>query len=248
MDLQKLLDAMNVAKAALDKSPEDKALKDAYEAAKKAYDEAKAAADAGGDPEDESSWDDKTKAYIAKLRGESAKHRTKAKELASKLETTEAQKKAILKAAGIESEDDKPEEKLKKAVNDNHALSYRTAILEAAMEHGIAKTDVEYFSYLVEKRTAELKDDEELSDEAMGELVTEVKKRTGGGKANTSTGGGKGEGGKGSGNPPPEGGSGAVTLDQFCKMTFAEKSKLYGDNSALYNQLVNEAKAQNRLI
>lgn len=239
---------MNAAKAASDAKPEDAALKTAYEEAKAAY-EAKKAEEEGGDDEgepDESKLDEKTKAYIAKLRGENAKHRTKNKELNSKLTTTEAQKKAILKAAGIEDESENPEEKLKVTTSKNQELEFRSAILEQALENGIPKEDVKYFSFLVSEAAADLKDGEELSDEKMAEIVSDVKKRSGGGKGNTSVGNGKG--GKGSGNPNPEGGNGGVTLDQFVKMNFAEKTKLYGQNPDLYNQLMSEARKQNRLV
>lgn len=252
MNLQQLLEAMNAAKAELDKKSEDESLKGKYEAAKKAYEDAKAAEDAnqGGDGNeedpDESKLDPKTKAYIAKLRAENAKHRTKAKDLGSKLEATEAQKKAILKAAGIEDESEDPAEKLKSAQANNDALTFRTAILEMAVENGIGKEDVDYFQFLVQQKAATLKDDEELSDEQMAGIVADVKKRSGGGKANTSVGSGKG--GSGSGNPPPEGGQGGVTLDQFVKMSFGEKTKLYGQNPDLYNKLLKEARESNRLV
>jgi hypothetical protein len=251
MTLQQLLDAMNAAKAALDASPEDASLKGKYEAAKKAYDDAKAAADADGEDEtvdpDESKLDDKTKAYIAKLRGEAAKHRTKAKELTSKLTQTEAQKKAILKAAGIEEESEKPEEQLKTVTQQANELQFRTAILEMAMDNGIAKEDVKFFQFLVQEASSELKDDEELSDEKMAAIVADVKKRGGKGSANTGLNGNK-DGKGGSGNPPPAGEQGDVSLDQFCKMSLMEKTALYGKNQDLYNKLMNQARQQNRLV
>lgn len=244
MTLQQLLDAMNAAKAAYDAKPEDTALKAAYESAKTAYEAKKAEEEGEGEP-DESKFDDATKAYIAKLRGENAKHRTKAKELASKLTTTEAQKKAILKAAGIEDESENPEEKLKLTTSKNQELEFRSAILETALEHGIAKDDVKYFSFLVQEASSQLKDDEELSDEALKLIVADVRKRGSGKSASTSVGGG----GKGKDeNPNPEDKGGAVKLDDFVRMNFSEKTKLYGQNPDLYNQLVAEAKRTNRLI
>lgn len=244
MKLQKLLEAMTAAKAALDAKPEDAALKTAHDEAKKAYDDAKAAADAGDEEEpDESKLDDKTKAHLKKLRDENAKHRLKNKDLTSQLGVSEAQKKAILKAAGIESEEEKPEEKLKASQTKNQELEFRSAILEMALENGIPKEDVKFFTFLVQEATATLKDNEELSDEKMAEIVADVQKR-GGGKASTSVGGGKGD----KGSKTPEGGKGGITLDMFCKMTFSEKAKLYGENPDLYTQLKDEAKAKNRLI
>lgn len=243
MTLKQLLDAMNEAKAKAEAAPEDAALKTAYEAAKAAHD-AKAAEEADDrTEEDESKWDEATKAYIARLRGENANHRTKNKDLKSKLSESEAKKKAILKAAGIEDDSENPEEKLKTAGAQNSELTFRNAMLEMALENGIPKEDVKYFSFLVQEATASLKDDEELSPEQMAGLVADVKKRSGGKAANTSVNGK----GAGSGTPPP-GGNDQVNLDGFCKMRFTEKSALYGKNPALYEQLMQEAKRTNRLV
>lgn len=239
---------MNAAKAELDKAPDDAGLKTKFEEAKTAYEAKKAEKEDEDGEVDESKWDEKTKAYIAKLRGESAKHRTKAKELGSKLTQTEAQKKAILKAAGIEDESESPEVKLQAATSEKHALTFRNATLELALENGIAKDDVEYFQFLIEKRAAGLKDDEELSDEQMAGIIADVKKRGGKGAGNTSVGQGKGASGGTGGSPNPEGTNTAVTLDQFCKMNMSEKTKLYGQNADLYNQLMSQAREAKRLV
>lgn len=199
------------------------------------------AGDGKGDESDESKWDEKTKAYVRKLRDENAKHRTKGKDLKSKLEQSEAQKKAILKAAGIEVENEDPAEKLKETQATTQTLAFRNAILESAVQNGIAGDQVEYYEFLVTKAVNGLEDGDELSDEALTEIVAKV--RGGKGKANTGL-GKEGKGGKAPGGQQ----TGEVTLDKFCRMSMMEKSKLYNDNEALYLELMKEAKSKKRLV
>ncbi len=248
MTLEELKALMEEALKASQAAAGDKALEQAAAVAKKAYDDAVAEAEKNknqdGDGEedpDESKMDDKTKAYLAKLRKENAGHRTKAKDLASKLQTSEQQKKAILKAAGIEEDSQTPEQKLEAASLQSQQLALRSAILESAVENGIGKDSLDYFEFLVAKAVGELKEGEELSDEAMSEIVTKVKK-SGGTSANTTVGTGKGN------PPPPDKKTGEITLEKFIRMSITEKSDLYTKNLDLYTSLVNEAKRQKKLV
>jgi len=250
MDLESLKAAMEAALAASQAAASDKKLQAAYAEAKKAYDDAVAEAEKNKgnpdpDPEDldEEKLDAKTKAHIAKLRKEAAGHRTKAKDLASQLGKSEEQKKAILKAAGVELETEDPETKLKALTAESQQLAFRTAILESAVENGIAKDQVEFFEFLVSKEAATLKENEEISDEKMVEIVAKVKAGGGGNKANSSV-DGKGGGGK----PPPKENTTEVTLEKFTRMTMAEKSKLYETNVDLYTSLSNEARRLKKLV
>lgn len=250
MDLKQLLDAMNAAKAAWDADQKNTTLKAAFETAEKAYNEAKAAStesDEDEDPpgeEDESKWDEKTKAHIAKLRSENAKHRTKNKELNSKVKSEQDRVKAILKAAGIESEDEKPEEQVKNLTNTTNELAFRNVVLEMAVDHGIPSENVKYFQFLIQDRTAGLEEGEELSEDDLAAIVKEAKGRSGK-KATTTVGSGK----PGSKEPAPAtGDEGEITLDQFCSMSITEKSKLYEKNPDTYESLAKAAKAQRRLI
>jgi hypothetical protein len=251
MTLAQLLEAMNAAKAALEAKPEDEALKTKYEEAKAAY-EAKKAEEEGDDEDedslDESSLDEKTKKYIAKLRKENGNHRTKAKDLKSKLQTSEEQKKAILKAAGIEFEDEKPEEKLKSLSAQNEQLLFEKALSESALSHGIPAEGFKYYKFLMTEALGELDEGEELSDERIDEIVQEAKGFKGGKKppANSSVNGG----GNGGGNPPPpkKEGDNVVTLDKFLAMGTLAKSDLYLKSRALYEQLYAEAKAKKKLV
>lgn len=247
MTLEELKAALDAAKAKSLAAPDDKVLQVAAAEAEKAYNDAKAADDQDppSDELDEKKLDDKTQAYIKKLRDEAAGHRVKAKDLASKLKTSDEQKKAILKAAGIEDDSEAPEEKLKTLSAQNQQLAFRSAILESAVQHGIAGDDIEYYEFLVTKATSELKDGDELTDEALGDIVKKVKK-AGKGAANSGLGGGKGGSG---GTPPPNDSSqGQVTLDQFVRMSISEKSALYEKNKDLYTSLYNEAKAKKKLV
>lgn len=261
MDLASLKKLMDDALAASQANASDKDLQKAHAEAKKAYDDAvvaKAAADkkaAGqaddddGDQEvDEEKLDPKLKAYLAKLRKENAGHRTKNKELTSKLTVSESQKKKILEAAGIEVDTETPEEKIKVLSGETQQLAFRTAILESAVEHGIGKDNLEFYEFLVAKEVEKLKEGEELSDEQMEAIIAKVKKAAGGkGGANTSV--GTGADGKGGKNPPnPDKNKDGVTLEQFCRMSMMEKSKLYETNLDLYTELTAQARAQRKLV
>jgi hypothetical protein len=176
------------------------------------------------------------------LRKENAGHRTKAKDLASKLKVSEDQKKAILKAAGIEDESEDPDVTISKLSVESQQLAFRSAILESAVEHGIGKDDLEFFEFLVAKGVGELGEGEELSDEAMTTIVTKVKK---GSSKNANTSVGQGKGGKA---PDPKESTGEVTLARFITMSIAEKSLLYEKNRDLYTALITQAKAQKKLV
>ncbi len=245
MTLDELKAAWDAAAEKSKAAPDDAKLKSELDAAETAYNEAKAAEDAKHkNPEvDESKWDEKTKAYITRLRGESASHRTKNKELASSVKTERERVKAILKAAGIESEDEKPEETIKKLTHESQTKDFRLGVLESAVQNGIAADDVDYYEYLVAKAVSDLGEGEELTEEKMTEIIAKVKKASKG-PAKTSVNGG---GGKGGGTPPP-GESGEVSLDKFVRMTITQKSDLYLKHPEVYATLLAEAKAKKKLV
>lgn len=259
MTLEELLQAMKDAEAAAQAAPNDKALQAAAAKAKVAYDTAKAKADSEEEEEEEEEEEDDStsdelsklspeelRKLAKKLRKENAGHRVKSKDLKSKLNVSEAQKKAILKAAGIEVEDENPEEQVKALNGENATLAFRLAIRESALEHGIGKDELEFFEFLVSKATSELEDGDELTEEQMTEIAAKAKAKKG--SANTTTNNGKGKG-KGGNPPPPAGGDDkVVTLDKFLRMTMMEKAKLYDTNRDMYTQLVNEAKRQKKLV
>lgn len=241
MTLEELLAALEAAAEALEAKPEDAGLKAKFEAAKSAYEAKKAEADEGGDKEggkpDESKLDADTKAYIAKLRKENASHRTKAKGLASEKQAADKKLAEVLKVLGI-TEEEKPEEKVKNLTQVTQAQSFRVGILELAVEHGIGKDSVEYFEFLVTKEAGKLEEGEELSEDALKEIVAKVGK-LGKGKANTGAGTGQ--------KPPTPGSSGEVTLDQFVGMSIMEKSDLYQKNPELYKTLMADARKKKKI-
>ncbi len=251
MDLESLKAAYEAALAASQADASNKALEKTAAEAKKAYDDAVTAAEkakgqGSGDPNldefDETKADEKTKAYLAKLRKENAGHRTKAKELASKLTESEERKKAMLKAAGIEVETEDPAELLEVARAGNEQLAFRSAILESALQNGIGKDDFEFYEFCVAKAVGELQEGDELTDEQMAEIVKRVKTKSAGAAANSSVGAG------GGGNRNPAANDTTVTLEKFLRMNITEKSALYEKNLDLYKELMAQAKAQRKLI
>lgn len=247
MTLKELKALLDAAIAALEADPENAELKTKVEEAQAAYEAKVAEEGEEGNEEDpdESALDAKTKAYLAKLRKENAKYRVEAKDSKSKLKAEEEKRKAILKAAGIELEEEEPAEKLKKVSETNNNLQFRNAILETAVAHGVGSESLKYFQFLMSEAVEELGEDEELTDEKIAELVSEAKTKGGGkGKANTSV----GNGGKGGKEPPKPGASDKITLEKFTRMTMTEKSDLYTKNRALYEELANEARKKKVLV
>jgi hypothetical protein len=241
--LEELKAAWEALVAELAKDAENAELKAKVEAAKAAYD-----AKAAEDPENvlDGLTPEQLKEHIAKLRKENGSHRTKSKDLASRLATSEAQKKAILKAAGIETEDDKPEEKVKLLSSQNQQLVFDKAVVESALENGIPASQLKYYKFLLAEATNELGEGEELSDEALEAIVANVKKLGGGtegsGKKNTSVGGKEKE------PPANNGGTKEVTFEHFLAMGPIARSNLYTKNREQYEAFYAEAKAKKKLV
>lgn len=261
MTLEELLKALEQAKAASLADPSDKKLQTELAQAQRAYDDK--VAEGGGtadddedeeedeeqDPEfDESSADEKTKKYIAKLRKEAGSHRLKGKDLASKLQAEKARSKAILKAAGIEDDSEKPEEKIKNLTSNNESLAFRQAVLEQALEHGVPKEAVKYFQFLISEAASELEEGEELEEEKIAELALEAKASKQKKPANSTTRTDDGKGGGKSAPAPSDGKSAAATISKFVRMSISEKSELYQKNPGLYQELMSEARAKKTLV
>lgn len=187
---------------------------------------------------DESSWDDRTKAYIKKLRKENASSRTRLNALETQFTDM---KSGLTRLAGGEGEERSPEETIAGLEEGMTQTAFQNGVLQLAIEHNIGKDQVDYFSFLVAQSVEALEEGEELDDEAIGGLVEKVRKVSGGTPAKTSVTEGD-EGGSKSPNDP------GVTLDQFVGMSVAEKSKLYNEKPDLYSTLLKQAKKENRLI
>lgn len=200
-----------------------------------------------GDP-DEKGWDDKTKAYIKKLRGENAKYRTgkKASEDAARKAAEDLAK--VKKALGLEDPETPLEDQLKESQQINAANEFSLAVRDMAIENNISGKDAfEYFEFLVTKKADGLKEDEELTDEMIQEIVQKTQKFSGGGnqQTRTSTNGG-GNGSNGGGKPPSDGG-GTMGVEEFVKLSFTEKGNLFAKNPDLYKKLTAEATTKNLL-
>jgi hypothetical protein len=245
MTVEELKAALDAALVALAAKPEDAALKATAEAAQTAYDEAVAAeaAKASGDP-DESKLDEKTKAYLAKLRKENAGHRNKNKDLASKVTAEQERTKAILKAAGL-LEEEKPEEKLAATTAQNESLAFHSAVLESAIEHGIPKEGLKYYQFLISEAVNELGEGEEISDEKLAEIVKEAKGF--GGKKTPANSTVLDKNGKPIVTPDPAA-TGDMTLEKFCAMGVIERSNFYLKNAAQYEEFMKLAKAKKKFV
>jgi len=190
---------------------------------------------------DESKWDESTRNYIKSLRDESAKHRTKSKELQTQFAKltgeVDALKGGLRKALGGKEDDtSSPEEQVGQLTSQNEQMAFRLAVIESALEHGISSKDqLEYYEFLVQKKATELQDEEEISDEAMTEIITKVKAFSKPQGTSTTSVGGK--------KPAPSDSSNqAVTVENFAKMSITEKSALYSKDPAQYTQLMTAAK------
>jgi hypothetical protein len=197
----------------------------------------------GGDSLDESKLDEATKNYIRKLRNESAKYRTRANQSKQELDDT---KKRLSKLAGGEDDEAPPEQVIEALSTRSAVAEFDNAILTLAVENNITKEGLSYFRFLVNEQAGQLEEGEELDEEVLATIAKQVRKVHGqaSGQNNSSA----GTGANGGGQPPKPGADGGVTLDKFCQMGVLQKSKLYQDNPELYTRLVDEARANKRLV
>lgn len=175
---------------------------------------------------------DEANKEIKRLRAESADRRTKNKTLEESITSLSEKLGKINTHLGIKDDVD-PAEQLQGLTAQNEQLSIEISLQQLARTQQIPVEHDEYFRFLIGKKFEALKEGEELSDEAINEVVAEVKKYSGF-KGNKSTGlsGGQapaknGEGGKGD----------EVTAEQFKKMSLVDKSKLFEENKELYLKL-----------
>ena len=175
---------------------------------------------------------------IKDLRAEAAKYRTEKNNLSTRLEKLEKGLKGFV--GGDDEDKTDPLEKLKMKESEVEQLSVKTAMYELAIDHSIPKDQFEYFEFLMSKKLNTLEEGEEMTEEDLGSILSQLKVSGAKGPANTST----GTGNKPNGN---QGNKDDVTLEQFVKMTVLEKSKLYQTKPDTYNSLVSQAKEKNLL-
>lgn len=181
-------------------------------------------------------WTDEQKAYIESLRKESAKYRTRSKELETQYSTLNDRFSKFEKGlkglfGGEEGEEMTPEQTIETLSTQNETLVLNNALVEAALEYGIGKEDFSYFKFLVSERLSALEDGDELTEEDLDAIARQSRR---GRAASTSVDGG--------GTPPPEA-PGGTSLESFMAMGINERSALFAKNEALYKQLVAQERA-----
>lgn len=194
-----------------------------------------------GDGDDLSSMTpEQYQAEIKKLRKESAARRTENKSLKEQFSAVQDTVGKMKQALGIEDDKRSPEEMANDLKAENDALKLELSINQIAAANGISADQSEFFNFLFHKELASLKDDEDMGDERIAELVKKAKGSSPTTKK-TST------GLNGKDDPPPSGDRDEITVEKFAKMNPGEKGLLYNQNPALYNRLFQEAKSK-RLV
>lgn len=243
-------------------TPEEIAAKKAADkkAADEAARKAKLKDDDDGEGDDDDSDDDddapgeqlqftkEQKAYVDGLRKENAKARVKNKELETGLKSTndrlskfEGGLKKLF--GGEDNENLTPEQRIERLEQktqqekqqrdeEKEQLALDSALKGAALEHGVGKADYDYFEFLVGKKLATLKDDEELSDEDLKSLAKQAKAKSAA-KSTSVDGAG----------PDPDEDDGEITVEEFMELGIGARSALYQKDKALYEKLVLAEKA-----
>lgn len=185
--------------------------------------------------------------YIKSLRTENADRRKKGKTLEESLTTLKTEgedfRNKVAKAIGIETELS-PEDQINQLTENTYDLQTKNFMLETMMEQGIGKADSEYFQFLLTQRAASLGENEELSEEQLQSIVTEVKARSAA-PVNSSTSVSTQNPG---GAAPTPGISTDITPQQFAKMNITEKSEMFGRNPEIYNSLMAQVKEKGLII
>lgn len=201
----------------------------------------------GAGEHDLSKLPDSTQKYIKDLRGENAKYRNRSKTLEADLGERDNTLAGVKKAFGIEPNKKLTQEDFDTQQNNMATTQMRSAILENAIEYGVPKDSLDYFSYLVEKKADELKEGEELSEDTLTECAKQARTSMAGGSSKTSVSTG-GTDDENQTTPNPNPGNGELGVDEFVGMGTIQKSELYGRNPDLYNRLTKEASAKRRLV
>lgn len=220
---------------------EAKAKADAEAAKKKADEDGTGSQDDGNEGEDDSIFSDPKKAaeLVKSLRTENAKHRTKNKELGSKLAAMEGTLGKLKKAFGGEEDDESdPAEKVAELSSANERLTMELHLRDIARESGVPAEREKYFRFLLAEKLEALEEGEELGEEDIAEAVKAATDGFAPKKSSTGVKPGTGDA------PNPDSKPGDVTVEQFVKMNSGEKSQLYTKNPDLYQKLFAEAVAK----
>lgn len=184
---------------------------------------------ANADDVDLEKLDEKTRNYIKKLRQESGGYRTK-------LKTSESNLSQVKRLLGLEAEDQtSPEQRIEALQQQTEAQQFQSAVLQNALEHGVGKDGLEYFTFLLAKARDGLNDGEEVTEEEIAAAALEAKAKSIKPKATSSVTPGN------AGTPPPTTG-GEITVEAFAKMGVTEKSKIFTEQPELYERLWKQMK------
>jgi len=182
---------------------------------------------------DESKLDEKTRKYIQGLRKESAGYRTKHK-------TSEGNLAQVKKLLGLDPADSmSAEQKIAALQGQSEAQQFQSAVLQNAVEHGVGKESLKYFSFLLTEAREGLADGEELAEDAIKAAALEAKAKAVKPKATSSVNPQVG------GATTPVAGDGSLTVEAFATMTVSEKSKVFTEQPELYERLWKQATEKN---
>jgi hypothetical protein len=201
---------------------------------------------------DNPKWDEETLKYIKSLRQENAKHRTEAKGGKEKLTALETRfsslEQGLKKALGLEDDSSTPEQKIENLQSQVAQTQFSMAIKDIAIDNGVSGRDnVDYLEFLIAKASEGLKENEDLSEDAILACVEKAKKLTSGQAADgKEKNGGTSVDGQGTGKNP---GNQAVgpSVEEFAKMSVMQKSEIFTKNRSLYDSLMAKAR-EKRLI
>jgi len=172
---------------------------------------------------------------IGDLRKENASLRTSSKSQADDLK---AQLDGIKKHLGMKENED-PKEQLQKLSTNLEEMEMELTLSQLARTHGVPVEDDEYFRFKIGKKLDSLKENEELSEDAIKEVMEDVKKYSGFRNQkpnNNSSGVNDGKGGSGNGGGG-DGRTDQMTAEDFVQLKFHEQQKLFLENKAEYDRL-----------
>lgn len=188
--------------------------------------------------------DETTQAYIKELREENKKHREANQKLSD--DFTSFKEKLV---AGISGKDTtkKPEEVIQELAEQNMAYAERMEAMESekqivkiANEYGLkTEKQIDYFLYKLERATENLKENEELPEGVLDEMIKDALAIGGGKPANSSTKGG-------ADTTPQDDPEDTTSFEDFLKMNIMAKATYRERNPNQYNAYFIKARQEKK--
>jgi len=178
---------------------------------------------------DLSKLDPSLQKYIKGLRHEAANHRTTANQIQAQFEDLQERIKSVF---GEQKEAVDPKLAVQELQQATQDLSFKNAVLETAVNHGIPASGIPYYEFLLNQAGNSLKEGEELSDEMMESILAEVKQKSGTQMMHSSV------------KSPQAAPSTKQDMDvnAFSKLGMAERTRLYQQNPQKYSELMDKWK------